>query len=418
VLFATGEAGTPSKNPDLKSFTARASKQSASFNRSVVANKALQEAQLAADVDLKAHQTLMTKTKNLTRWLGLWDMAHRNRLVGPEIRIALTGDADGQCGEEAAQPARSAAVRHDSGSEATDGNSSSGEDQEEGNRAANKAFPLAHRCLSSTDVRYNDILESLLDRPRELTLLVQDEQAGFGEGLDLGVTYLTIEAARNEARAERLELVSGRKETETWKEVSASALPPMFKTFRKELVSQLTTRFALDTTPNKHVLLALKMNPSVNTATNSPQLEGKAAKAELMEAEYKRALRRQAIRQHRAAAPATATAPTPTAEPAAVPIATTAPATPVPPTTPVPGQPAGAKRRKGLLGTIATQHTMHATPDTDTVSSVIDTAVQAEMDRFDMVSEKTLAKVQGLPPYNSHASTAVMRCPLASVAGP
>ncbi len=61
---------------------------------------------------------------------------------------------------------------------------------------------------------------------------------------------------------------------------------------------------------------------------------------------------------------------------------------------------------------------MHATPDTDTVSFVIDTAVQAEMDRFDMVSEKTLAKVQGLPPYNSHASTAVMRCPLASVAGP
>jgi hypothetical protein len=189
--------------------------------------------------------------------------------------------------------------------------------------------------------------------------------------------------------------VSGRKATETWKETSASALPPMFKTFRKELVSQLTTRFALDTTPNKHVLLALKMNPSVNTATDSPQLDGKAAKAEMMDAEYSRALRRQAIRQHRGAArasptPAPATITPPTAVPAAVPNATEVPATPAPATT-LPGQPA-PKRRKGLLGTIAAQHTAGVATDDDQ-SSTIDTAVREEVDRFDMLALRILAKV-------------------------
>ena len=50
-------------------------------------------------------------------------------------------------------------------------------------------------------------------------------------------------------------------------------------------------------TPNKHVLLALQINPSVNTTPNGPLLKGKSAKAELMHAEYKRALRRQAHRK-------------------------------------------------------------------------------------------------------------------------
>ena len=106
VLIACGESGKPCKNPELRDLIARSSKQSASFNRSVVANKALQEEQLKANPKMKAHQTLNTATKNTTRWLGLWEMCNRNRRVGPEIRIALTGEADGICAEVAAPPAR------------------------------------------------------------------------------------------------------------------------------------------------------------------------------------------------------------------------------------------------------------------------------------------------------------------------
>lgn len=186
---------------ELKQVIARSSKQSAAFNRSVVANVSLQQAQLEADPDLKPHQTLTTKTKNTTRWLGLWEMANRNRRIGPEIRIALTGNATGICAEAPALPAR-AMLEDDSDSE--DGSkwgSSDGEDQEEGNRAANKEYPLAHRCISSSDFRSNEILESLLDRARETTLLSQD-----GEGLDLGMAYVILGAMRDEAKADRVEV--------------------------------------------------------------------------------------------------------------------------------------------------------------------------------------------------------------------
>ena len=62
----------------------------------------------------------------------------------------------------------------DSSDDDDEGSDSSGDDQEEGNRASGKDFPLSHRCLSPKDFRLNDIAESLLNRPRELTLLVQD----------------------------------------------------------------------------------------------------------------------------------------------------------------------------------------------------------------------------------------------------
>ena len=41
VLFASGDAGKMSKNPELKAWSGRAGKQSAAFHRSGVANKAL-----------------------------------------------------------------------------------------------------------------------------------------------------------------------------------------------------------------------------------------------------------------------------------------------------------------------------------------------------------------------------------------
>ena len=70
LLFASGDAGTPSQNPQLKAFSAKGAKQSASFSRSVVINKALDQAQLEADPELKPHQTKKPAKKNITRWTG------------------------------------------------------------------------------------------------------------------------------------------------------------------------------------------------------------------------------------------------------------------------------------------------------------------------------------------------------------
>lgn len=201
VLYSVGEAGKPSQNPDLKQLITRSSKQSAAFNRSVVANVSLQQAQLEANPDMKPHQTLTTKTKNLTRWMGLWEMANRNRRVGPEIRIALTGNASGVCAEVPAMPVLPPMRVAGSDSEEDDEDSSEDNDQEEGNRAANKKHPLAHRCISTRDFRSNEILESVLDRPRETTLLSQD-----GAGLDLGMGYVLLGTMRDEAKADRVEV--------------------------------------------------------------------------------------------------------------------------------------------------------------------------------------------------------------------
>jgi hypothetical protein len=73
----------------------------------------------------------------------------------------------------------------------------------------------------------------------------------------------------------------------------------MFQIYRKELASQLSSRFALDTTPSRHVLLALMMNPFVDTSAEGSQFSGKVAKWEMMQAEYRRALRRQAVHRRR-----------------------------------------------------------------------------------------------------------------------
>ena len=244
-----------------------------------------------------------------------------------------------------------------------------------------------------------------------MTLLVQDTQrAGFAEGMDLGVAYLLVNGMRDEAVAQKVELVSGRKESQSWKEVSGDSLPPIFRTFREVLAKQLTKRFELDTTPNKHVLLALKINPSVNTNPDSPQLKGKAAKAELMQAEYTRALRRQAIflKQRSSAdaatiaaaaaaraAAATAAAPTP------APVAAAAP-TPAPAAAPTPAPvaaaaaapeaaPAVKRQRTGLLGAVMAQQ-QTAQPEGDDTSSEIDKAVQSEINNFDMISTRILAE--------------------------
>lgn len=248
------------------------------------------------------------------------------------------------------------------------------------------------------EFRECEILESLLDRAREITLLSQSDQPGFGEGIDLGLAYALLGLMRDEAKTERLEIVSGRGDAEQWKEVNASGLPRMFKNFRSIFAAQLAERFKLDSTPDKHTLLALKMHPAINTDLDGPQLRGKSAKAELMQGEYKRALRRQAkvIEASRgifgddpngrgdaisAAAvvedvwrhDASALGPNKNSEDH------------------------GAKRRKGLMGAMIVaqkrqQDEMHSDEEEDEQS--VDASVKSEIEAFELISQRILTMVR------------------------
>lgn len=90
----------------------------------------------------------------------------------------------------------------------------------------------------------------------------------------------------------------------------------MFQKQRAIMVEQLTKRFKLDSTPDRHTLLALKMNPQIDTSPEGPLLMHKQAMREMMDAEYKRALRRQAmLQEQRTTRTATRVVPAPLAAP-------------------------------------------------------------------------------------------------------
>ena len=63
-----------------------------------------------------------------------------------------------------------------------------------------------------------------------MTLVTQDNADGYREGVGLDLNYIMLTGARDEARAERVELVSGRGEDEMWKETNATQLPAAFRT--------------------------------------------------------------------------------------------------------------------------------------------------------------------------------------------
>ena len=181
---------------------------------------------------------------------------------------------------------------------------------------------------------------------------------------------------RDENKADRVQIVSGRGESETWKEVNAAGLAQPFKTFRSVFAEELTTRFLLDTTPNKHIQLALKMNPAINTEPKGPLLSGKSAMHEMMTAEYKRALRRAALRRAGSSAPAPVPVPVAVDEAEAEDAPWDAPAA-------APAAQPSVKRRKGLLGVVAAQQ---STEVVDDGASRIDQDVQTEVERFNLIS--------------------------------
>ena len=153
---------------------------------------------------------------------------------------------------------------------------------------------------------------------------------------------------------------------------------------------ELTKRFLLDTTPSRHVQLALQMNPTVNVSADGPLLAGKSAFYECMNGEYRRALKRQALLQHAArpaAAAATATTAAATAATAAAAAATAPAATHPPPPATLPP----AKRRRSLLGAVAVKQAGEAAVQ-DEDASLLDLKVSAEIEKFEQLRCKTLAK--------------------------
>ena len=177
----------------------------------------------------------------------------------------------------------------------------------------------------------------------------------------------------------------------------------MFQIYRKELASQLSSRFALDTTPSRHVLLALMMNPFVDTSAEGSQFSGKVAKWEMMQAEYRRALRRQAVHRRRPhmqppqQQPCNASAQYVATPSQQMPppqndsyVSVTRPAAAIHEDSANINPPAG-KRRKGLMGAVASLGGGAAMATVDREDGALDLEVKLEMERFGAISLKTLA---------------------------
>jgi len=86
-------------------------------------------------------------------WRHFYEGRSKNGLIEyiHEIRKALTGQECGVSFEDAAEPAQRATCQRDESGSGSEAGDSSGDDQEEGNRAKGKEYPLAHRCIDSTD---------------------------------------------------------------------------------------------------------------------------------------------------------------------------------------------------------------------------------------------------------------------------
>lgn len=142
------------------------------------------------------------------------------------------------------------------------------------------------------------------------------------------------------------------------------------------------------------------MNPQIDTSPEGPLLMHKQAMREMMDAEYKRALRRQAmLQEQRTTRTATHVMPAPLAAPmtpapltgllltATEMAATETPVltTPPPPLVPV------AKKRKGLLGTAVAAHKLTITPTEK--HAQIDITVKAEIDKFSLIKQGILSGI-------------------------
>ena len=288
VLFSTGMTGSPCRNPDLAAEIKKMSAMAAAPHRSVQTTHALVEAQEENGVNKS--KALSTSTMNVTRWQGLYKMANKNRRLEKELKLALTGTEAGLDGieEEPADMLADSSDEGDSSDEEEDKEKEEDEDEAQiaANVAANKKYPLAHRCLSSDGFKNGQLLESVLNYPNEVSCLTQKHE---GMGLSMGYQMATI--LHESTTAVRVSIVSGSSKEGDWKEVHGNTLPTMFQKQREIFGTQMDERFKVTGTPDKPTLLALAMDPSVDT-THEGIFSSRSAAQELMDGEYRRGLMR------------------------------------------------------------------------------------------------------------------------------
>jgi hypothetical protein len=158
------------------------------------------------------------------------------------------------------------------------------------NHSANKKFLIAHRLLDNMGFKNNSLLESVLSSSNEVSGLVQKQP---GMGLSMGCQMAMV--LKEEATSMRLRVVSGTTPDGDWKEAHTSTFPSIFKMQRSFFAQELESRFQVDSSPDKNTLLALKLDPSVNTTVEDGNLPSRTAAQQLMMGEYRRRL----VRRHK-----------------------------------------------------------------------------------------------------------------------
>mmetsp|Transcript_6900 Transcript_6900/g.22669 ORF Transcript_6900/g.22669 Transcript_6900/m.22669 type:complete len:246 (-) Transcript_6900:100-837(-) len=232
---------------------------------------------------------------------------------------------------------------------------------------------------SSTDHLSNAQFESVLASPAEVSAILQSH-----DGTRLDEAHLLMMALVQQMEAPRLQVVSGRGPTESWDEVAAARLDPIFKEFRSIFTEQATARFSLKGTPNEHVLLCIKMSPFVDISTDGPF--GKRATQELMDAVYTRALRArqqdmlsQVTAFAASASASAASASTSTASPTSAASAASAGGGALPTATPATAALCAAGKKRQKIGALASS--MHAVSKAIVVSHV-ETTLADEIDAY------------------------------------
>ena len=153
----------------------------------------------------------------------------------------------------------------------------------EANDAKGNDFPLQHRCLGQAEWKKNNLLESVLTTPYEISEAVQGH-AGCG----LDKAFILATTLHAELTADVVAVVSGCDEAEVWENVHALALPPDLQQFRSITASEIKERVL---SFDKDVLLSLKMNPSIDTSVEGVLFKDMSAIVEMLEGEYNRQLR-------------------------------------------------------------------------------------------------------------------------------
>ena len=180
-----------------------------------------------------------------------------------------------------AAPAAAAAAAADSSSESSCDEGSDHEQEVALAVADGEKFPLAHRVLTSDEFGHAAQLESVLRGPQDYSTLLQKGDMGLSEAWRLGLALV------QESSAPKLWVVTGDEKHEEWKQMAATNLVGFASTFRRILVTELSARFNFNGVPNKHVLLALRLDPSVDTTAESELLKSKPSFLELMDAEVR-----------------------------------------------------------------------------------------------------------------------------------